>query len=563
MHTKLQYFHVLHKKLWEHLVKKLQYFSLVLALIVSGAAFTFKQSVAGNGIKIIVIDPGHGGKDPGCQGSTHKEKEVALAVALKLGKFIEQNFKDVKVIYTRTTDVFVELEDRAQIANKAKADLFISIHCNAAGRPVMVKDPKTGKKRPKMYKSKNGKLRVVETTNPAPFGTETYVMGLKNEEGKMKVATRENSAIFYEDDYEKKYGGFDPESAESYIIMSNYTSAYVIQSASLAMKIQEEYSTKAGRIDKGVHRQSIWVLWRTSMPSILTEIGYLTNPLEEKFLGSDEGQEYLAKALFRGLRKYKDEVEGLKKEYNDAFENEAAIENENIKAGNLPGQKKSNEEDDDDDTDSKSIEDSIVRVSPADHTKVEPKPLKKQEVDSLVVAKKEEVKKNTENEKQKIDDDKYTEIPIEGSGVQKVNTPLKDTVLSAEEIARKFKTENKTAVEKNNNPILIDKTTKDIKLNEIKKKEEELKTEIFFKVQFATSDIPLNLKQEKFAVISDADFYKLNATLKYTTGKFIFLKDALAHQAMLREKGFKDCFVIALKNGQRMDLAEARKATGQ
>jgi len=118
----------------------------------------------------------------------------------------------------------------------------------------------------KMRKNKKGKFVPVETTNPLPFGSETYVMGLKNEEGKMKVATRENSVIYLEDDYEKKYEGFDPDSEESYIIMSNYTSAYVIQSANLALKIQEEYKSKAGRIDKGVHRQSIWVLWRTAMP---------------------------------------------------------------------------------------------------------------------------------------------------------------------------------------------------------------------------------------------------------------------------------------------------------
>jgi N-acetylmuramoyl-L-alanine amidase len=177
-------------------------------------------------------------------------------------------------------------------------------------------------------------------------------MGLKNEEGKMKVATRENSAILLEDDYEKKYAGFDPESEESYIIMSNYTSAYVIQSASLAMKIQDEYTKKAGRIDKGVHRQSIWVLWRTAMPSILTEIGYLTNPLEETFLGSEIGQDYLSKSIFRGLRKYKDDVEGTKKEYNDEIENQKPIENENIKAGNIPGQKKA-EDDEDEDEDEK------------------------------------------------------------------------------------------------------------------------------------------------------------------------------------------------------------------
>src|ERR1700752_3987207 len=273
-------------------------------------------------VKTIVIDPGHGGKDPGCNGVSHKEKDVSLAVALKLGKLIEDNLKDVKVIFTRKTDVFVELEDRAKIANDNNADLFISIHCNAAGKPVMIKDKKTGKMWAKTFKNSRGKIVVVETTNPEPFGSETYVMGLKNEEGKMKVAQRENSAMLLEDNYEKKYNGFDPNSEESYIIMSNYTSSYVIQSASLALKIQEQYFKKAGRVDKGVHRQSIWVLWRTSMPSVLTEIGYLTNPEEEKFLGSTKGQDYMAACLFRAFRKYKDEQEGLKIAYNDEFENQ-------------------------------------------------------------------------------------------------------------------------------------------------------------------------------------------------------------------------------------------------
>jgi N-acetylmuramoyl-L-alanine amidase len=285
-------------------------------------------------VRTIVIDPGHGGKDPGCNGVTCKEKEVALAVSLKLGKLIEENIKDVKVIFTRKTDVFVELEDRAKIANENNADLFISIHCNAAGKPVMIKDKKTGKMRPKTFKNSKGKIIVVETANPAPFGSETYVMGLKNEEGKMKVAQRENSAMLLEDNYETKYQGFDPNSEESYIIMSNYTSSYVIQSAGLALKIQEQYFKKAGRVDKGVHRQSIWVLWRTSMPSVLTELGYLTNPEEEKFLGSEKGQSYLAACLFRAFRKYKDEQEGVKKTYDDAIENQVPLENENYKIAN-------------------------------------------------------------------------------------------------------------------------------------------------------------------------------------------------------------------------------------
>lgn len=445
-----------------------------------------------NGIKIIVIDPGHGGKDPGCNGVSHKEKDVSLAVALKLGKLLEEQYKDVKVIFTRTTDVFVELEDRAQIANKAKADLFISIHCNAAGKPVIIKDPKTGKKRVKTYKNKKGKIVVVEKPNPVPFGTETYVMGLKNEEGKMKVATRENSSIFLEDNYEKKYGGFDPESEESYIIMSNYTSAYVIQSASLAVKLQEEYTKKAGRIDKGVHRQSIWVLWRTSMPSILTEIGYLTNPLEEQFLGSKEGQDYLAKAIFRGLRKYKDEVEGTKKEYNDEIENQIPLDNENIKAGNIPGQKKPDPDDD------------------------------------LVEEEKKQEEKKDIKQVEKKDSVKVVEIKT-------------DTILSAKDIADKFKKD------------------KDLNKNLPLMNEES----IFFRVQFASSDVELNLKDGKFTDILDASFYKVKNILKYTSGNYTALKDAVNHQSRLREKGFKDCFVIAVKNGERIDLNQARKLARQ
>ena len=427
-----------------------------------------------NKIKTIVIDPGHGGLDPGCHGINSKEKDIALAVALKLGKLIEENLPDVKIIYTRTTDIFVDLEERAQIANKSKADLFISIHCNAAGKPLKIKDPKTGKKKIKMYKNKKGKLVPVETINPIPFGTETYVMGLKNEEGKMKVATRENSAIFYEADYETKYGGFDPESLESYIIMSNYTSAYVIQSANLAVKIQDEYTKKAGRIDKGVHRQSIWVLWRTSMPSILTEIGYLTNPLEETFMAGENGQDYLAKSIFRGLRKYKDEYEGNKKEYHDDIENQSPLENENIKAGNIPFQKSDDDEDEKDST-TTNKETTIKIVSTRDTLNY-----------------------------------RGTTRPDTISTIRKVTPP-------------------------------------------------QQKIDVYYAVQFASSESPLNIKSEKYSQITEPDFYKTNGLYKYTSGKYAVLIDAINQQSRLRALGFKDCFVVALKNGSRIELSEAKK----
>jgi N-acetylmuramoyl-L-alanine amidase len=251
-------------------------------------------------VKTVVIDAGHGGKDPGCHGTKYKEKDVALAVALKLGKYIEENMKDVKVVYTRKTDVFIELQQRAEIANKAKADLFICIHCNSA-----------------CYRDK--KLRK-DICNDDAHGAETYVMGIKNEQGKLDVAKRENSAILLEDNYVKKYDGFDPNSDESYIIMSMFTDTYLQQSLSFASKLQKQYRGKANRTDKGVKRASLWVLWRTFMPSVLTEIGFLTNPEEEQFLGSGKGQDYIASGIFRAFREYKDEVEGVARKYDDDFE---------------------------------------------------------------------------------------------------------------------------------------------------------------------------------------------------------------------------------------------------
>jgi N-acetylmuramoyl-L-alanine amidase len=516
------------------MVKNSKYFTLISILLCLIMAFVPKNPKGKAGsIKTIVIDAGHGGKDPGCNGTTFKEKDVSLAVALKLGKILESQFKDVKVIYTRETDVFVDLESRAQVANKAKADLFISIHCNAAGKAVMIKDKKTGKMRAKTFKNKKGKIVVVETANPEPFGTETYVMGLKNEEGKMKVAARENSVIFLEENYQKKYDGFDPESEESYIIMSNYTSSYVIQSANLAVKIQEEYKSKAGRIDKGVHRQSIWVLWRTSMPSILTEIGYLTNPLEEQFLGSENGQDYLAKSIFRGLRKYKDELEGNKKEYNDEFENQTPLENENIKAGNPIYGKKQSE-----------------KQSENEEEKQNGKQNEKE-------GEKEEAVKSTTTSVVKVEEKTKEIKPILDS------VKPKEVVIIKEE---KLKTDSVSAKDIASQYI---KKTDDSKEKEIVKtptvtpiKEVILDEAIIFKVQFLGSDKEINLKKSEYKKIENGTFYKAGAIFKYVSGNFSDMGEAAKHQAVLKEEGFKDAFIIAMRNGVRMDLNEAKRLKG-
>lgn len=492
---------------------------LCMAVLFLFCSFHIRKDDPKRKVKVIVIDPGHGGKDPGCNGVTHREKDVALAVALKFGKLIEEKMKDVKVIYTRKTDVFVELEDRAKIANDNNADLFISIHCNAAGKPVMIKDKKTGKLRPKTFKNSKGKTIVVETANPEPYGAETYVMGLKNEEGKMKVAQRENSAILLEDNYETKYQGFDPNSEESYIIMSNYTSSYVIQSAGLALKIQEQYAKKAGRVDKGVHRQSIWVLWRTSMPSVLTEIGYLTNPQEEKFLGSEKGQEYLAACLFRAFRKYKDEQEGIRKTYDDDIENQKALEGEVYKAAAQEDK-----------------EDVVVEES-EDTTNDEPKE-EKPVVEKEKKQPEEKVPEKKDSVKLTLNKPKQEEIPV------KVIEDKQE--VSKEDIIKNYK----------------DKIKKDTvaKTEKIPVKTEVTKQDIVFKVQFATMEKEVDVNT-KFPGVQDVWFYKMGTAYKYTSGNFTSFTEATKHQSKMKDLGFKDCFVAAFRNGQRMDINEAKKQT--
>jgi N-acetylmuramoyl-L-alanine amidase len=236
----------------------------------------------------VVIDAGHGGKDSGCLGSKVKEKDVALGVALQLGRYIESHFPEVKVIYTRSTDVFVELHERAAIANNAKADLFICIHCNSA-----------------CYFDRKKKK---ELCNEETEGTETWVMGLNKTEANLEVSKRENSVVLLEKDYLKQYDGFDPNSPEANIIFSLYQDAYLDQSLRLASLVQQEVK-RQGRQSRGVKQAGFIVLFKTTMPSILVETGFLSNPSEEKYLGSERGQRDMAEAIFNAFKRYKSSVE--------------------------------------------------------------------------------------------------------------------------------------------------------------------------------------------------------------------------------------------------------------
>src|SRR6185312_2233239 len=222
----------------------------------------------------------------GCHGIRYKEKDVALSVALKLGHLIEENDPNVKVIYTRSTDVFIPLNERAAIANRNHADFFICVHCNAS-------------------------------PDKTKYGSATYVMGLYKSEGNLEVAKRENSSVLYEKDYKQTYSGFDPNSDEANILFAMYQNAYLTQSLDLAAKIQKEYVGDATRIDNGVKQAGFLVLWKTTMPSLLTEMGFLTNPQEESFIGSNRGQTKIAESIFLALQQYIDEKEGVAFNQND------------------------------------------------------------------------------------------------------------------------------------------------------------------------------------------------------------------------------------------------------
>ncbi|SHE90776.1 N-acetylmuramoyl-L-alanine amidase [Bacteroides faecichinchillae] len=374
----------------------------------------------------VVIDAGHGGHDPGAIGKISKEKNINLNVALKLGNLIKKNCDDVKLVYTRTKDVFIPLDRRAEIANNAKADLFISIHTNALAN------------------------------NRTAKGASTWTLGLAKSDANLEVAKRENSVILYESDYQTRYAGFNPNSAESYIIFEFMQDKYMEQSVHLASLVQKQFRHTCSRIDRGVHQAGFLVLKASAMPSILVELGFISTPEEERYLNSENGMSTLAKGIYNAFLNYKREHE-LR----------------------LTGSSKT--------------------IIPTEQEETENDPVITQ----------------TDNDS--------------------------ENVVSTKELLAETKSrpiESKTTTR----PIVSESATND--------------SEITFKVQILTSSKPLSKNDKQLKGLKGVDYYKEKGIYKYTYGASTDYNKVLRTRRTITPQ-FKDAFIIAFRNGEKMNINEA------
>lgn len=365
---------------------------------------------------VVVIDPGHGGHDPGAVGKISKEKNINLNVALKLGNMIKKNCEDVKVIYTRSKDVFIPLDRRAEIANNAKADLFISIHTNALANNRVAK------------------------------GASTWTLGLAKSDANLAVAQRENSVILYESDYKTRYAGFNPNSAESYIIFEFMQDKYMEQSVHLASLVQKQFRHTCKRVDRGVHQAGFLVLKASAMPSILVELGFISTPEEERYLNTENGTSTLAKGIYLAFLTYKREHE--------------------------------------------------IRLTGASRTIVP---------------------------------------DIEEEATATVSTATDEPAQTPEKAKL-------TAQANTKRPIRVESSTND--------------SEITFKIQILTASKPLTKNDKRLKGLTNVDYYKEGSLYKYTYGASSDYNRVLRTKRTLTDK-FKDAFIIAFRNGEKMNINEA------
>ena len=402
-------------------MKKIAFITLLLLGVVVLNAQGQKK------LKTVVIDAGHGGNKPGAVGKKSMEKDITLAVALKLGEAIKNNFSDVNVIYTRATDIDVDLSKRSLIANKANADLFISIHVNSS-------------------------------TNKEATGFETFVMGLSKSSANLDVAIKENKDMLKEDNYTNNpdYQGFDPSSPESYIMFALYQDAYLYNSLEFASLLQNQYKSNIKSVNRGVKQAEFFVLYKTATPAVLTEIGFISNEKEEKYLNSKEGQDAVVASLFNAFNEYKALVEGTTPVKNPSLNTKDYL----VKRDSVP--------------------------------------------------QKEEPKKNPVQPKKE-------DQPKETTTVQPKEEP---------------KVQPKKAPE---GPV------------------------VEYRVQFLVSKTKLELTDKKFKDLKDIQMYEHDGLFRYTVGNENTISSARSLIEMLKNKNYKDAFIVAFYENKRVSLQEAQK----
>lgn len=452
-------------------------------------------------MQTIVIDPGHGGKDAGAVGKHCYEKNIALAVSLALGRLINENFPDVKVIYTREDDRFVELRQRSRIANQNHADLFISIHCNSS-------------------KSKDAN------------GVETWIMGNHKNDDNLKVAQLENSAILQEQDHEEHYDNFDPNSPDAYIIFSLYQNVFMDQSLSFAAKIQDQYGQRVPSVDRGIKQAGFIVLWSCALPSVLTEIGFISNAAEEKFLNSEDGQQKIALSLFNAFKEYKYQVEG--------FNNQAEFDKASI-----AGRKSKKDKDKD--------------VVAKTETKPEPKPTN---VLSAAVAMSDTaIKLPTSNA--------TAVVPVAATKEPAVVESSAPDTLQIAAPPQAKPTEVPVIATQPTAPTQVADTTKaepqpvaptqQTATAQPQQPQQDTIPSLVFKIQFACSSTNKDLDAPEFKNLNlpVLSKYEENGLFKYCCGEVATPAEALKILRRVQEAGFRDAFMVVFSDGQKISTKEA------
>ena len=439
----------------------------------------------------VVIDAGHGGKDPGTIGKKSQEKNIALQIALKLSEEIRSQCKGVTVICTRTTDEFIELHERAEIANRSKADLFISIHCNA--------NPKHSFQ-----------------------GAETYVMGLHRTEANLEIAKKENAAILMEPDYPTNYNGFDPNSDESYITFTLFQNAFLEQSTRFASFVQDEMKDRVGMNDRGVRQAGFLVLYKTTMPSVLIETGFLSNPEEEKFLISEKGQQYIASAICRAFCKFKVKMEGNGKEL-------ASLNNKKF----IPSKE---------------------TVTPLTQKVTSPSEIKpKEEILPKDTAKSKEKPKEKPFQKEPP---KPGEIPSRKDTIKAKEEPKSQAVKKDINPPKETLAANTVKSENTKVKPVVKETGK---MAESKRTPVKPADEVVFRVQIATSPNELSIHAKKFAGLPDIWRYRHQGLYKFTTGKESSPDALVRLLSEAKKMGFTDAFIVAFHGEDRITVAEAKQ----